>query len=75
MEMKINAKYLRKLYIIQVRVNPNTIFSVYDPIQSRFNPWNPLSYVAIAILSLIKLSFDIVNSIKGCIKSGYFKWF
>jgi hypothetical protein len=74
MEIKINKKIVESLYMTQQRKNPNEIFSVYDPIQIRWNPYNPLTLIFCVFIHTFKFVYDVYNSIKNIFQSQFFKW-
>ena len=72
--MKTIDKVLIKLNVLQERDNPNRLFSIYEPKEYRFNPYNPLSYI-VWVTSLTTLYlYEIFKLLKGSTIRNPFKW-
>jgi len=74
MQIKFNVTFLKRVYVIQERDSQNELFSIYQPKQTRWNPWHPVSYLVWLCLYAVKLSYDILNSIRGIIQTKPFDW-
>ena len=75
MEIKINKKLIEGLFMVQHRKNKNELFSVYQPVEIRWNPYNPLTLIFFVFVHLFKFFYDMYTSIKNICHTNFFQWF